>query len=80
MNSLRTCFLARINPVKHEYRSGFSITIPRRIILLACLLRLYKLDSEVIWYDEADSNANATRHVSMLQDPNTLHTLPYCMF
>ncbi|MDD5729519.1 MAG: glycosyltransferase family 39 protein [Candidatus Omnitrophica bacterium] len=43
------------------------------IILLSLALRVYKLDSKVIWYDEADSVASATRELTFFQDKEVVY-------
>lgn len=38
------------------------------ILILALCLRMYHLDSKVVWYDEADSIAASTRTIAFYQD------------
>lgn len=43
------------------------------ILALALFLRLYKLNNTVIWYDEADSIASATRSVEFYKDKEIVY-------
>lgn len=54
-----------------------AIFLPAGIVILGLLLRLYRLDSKVLCYDEADTLACATRDLILFRDPSVFYKPVY---